>query len=66
MEDEADSWKPAGALLDLPSVLCAFARLKATGHEGMLQAAAKKLQPRLGQLNDWGISAMAWSGPQNE
>ncbi|CAJ1397262.1 unnamed protein product [Effrenium voratum] len=64
VEDEADSWKPAGALLDLPSVLCAFARLKATGHEGMLQAAAKKLQPRLGQLNDWGISAMAWSYQQ--
>ena len=44
--NEAAEWKPPLGELSLPIVLCSFARLKATGCDEMLVAAAKKLSPR--------------------
>ncbi|CAJ1397297.1 unnamed protein product [Effrenium voratum] len=61
---EAAVWKPAGAELDLPSVLCAFARLTALGRADMLGVAAKKLTPMLRKINNWGLCATLWSYQQ--
>ncbi|CAJ1425585.1 unnamed protein product [Effrenium voratum] len=62
--NEAAVWKPAGAELDLPSVLCPFAKLKAVGRDDMLEVAAKKLSPMVGKMNDWGLCATLWSYQQ--
>ena len=64
VQDESEGWKPAGAQLDLPSVLCSFGRLKAIGHEDMLAVAANKLSPMISRINDWGLCALAWSYQQ--
>ena len=61
---EAAEWKPAGAQLDLPSLLFAFAKLKAEGHDDMLGVAAKKLAPVADKINDWGLCASLWSYQQ--
>ncbi|CAJ1397299.1 unnamed protein product [Effrenium voratum] len=62
--NEAAGWKPVGAQLDLPFVLCSFARLHADGHDDMMNAAAEKLAPMLSQVNDWGLCAVFWSYQQ--
>ena len=59
--NEAREWKPKGAELDLPQLLCAFARLQATGHDDMLDVAAEKLEAMLPSMNDWGLCALTWS-----
>ena len=61
---EAPGWPPAGAEKDLPEVLFAFARLKATGHDDMLKVAAKKLSPMAGKINAWGLCATLWAYQQ--
>ncbi|CAJ1433978.1 unnamed protein product [Effrenium voratum] len=59
--DEASEWHTRGAALDLPELLCALARLNATGQADMLTAVSKKLSQMLGRLNDWGLCAVSWS-----
>ncbi|CAJ1344390.1 unnamed protein product [Effrenium voratum] len=59
--DEADGWHSRGAELTLPSLLCAFARLKAAGYEDMLDGACTRLAPMLTQINDWGLCTLSWS-----
>ena len=58
---EAAGWRTSGAEKDLPEVLCAFARLKARGHDDMLDAAARKLTPMLSNINDWHLCVLNWS-----
>ena len=62
--NEASEWRQAGAQLDLPALVCAFARVKATGHQKLLDAVSKKMSPALTDVNNWGICAMTWSYKQ--
>ncbi|CAJ1397305.1 unnamed protein product [Effrenium voratum] len=59
--EEAGQWKPRGAEMDLPSLLCALARLEASQHEDLLGVVAQKLSPMLAAMNSWGLCALAWS-----
>ncbi|CAJ1407966.1 unnamed protein product [Effrenium voratum] len=61
---EAAGWQSKLAELTLPSVLCSFARLKAVGHDDMLDVAANNLSLMIGEMNDWGLCATLWSYQQ--
>ncbi|CAJ1397298.1 unnamed protein product [Effrenium voratum] len=64
VSNEATGWSMSSAQLDLPSLLFAFARLKAEGHDDMLGVAAEKLTPMLFRIHDWYLCATTWSYQQ--
>ena len=62
--NEAAGWSHADVELNLSWVLCALARLKATGHQDLMDTAAKILPPMLSKISDWSLCALSWSFQQ--
>jgi len=56
----APTMQDKAAMLDIPEIICAFAKL-GMRHRGMMSAFSTRMSPLLPRLNDWGLCALAWS-----